>query len=301
MIKPDSLKRGDTVGLVAPSGPLTGERRQMVLDTMDKWGFKTLAGKSFYENDDYLAGSDDLRSEDINSLFENKDVKAIFAVRGGYGCQRIIHLLDENIIRENPKIFAGFSDITALHSFLNKLGLITYHSPMLGGDLFNDMDEITINSFLEMVCDEGAQREYSELCAWDYISGPSEAEGILTGGNLAIIASSVGTPYGPDFAGKIVFLEDVGEEPYRIDRMLNQLKQSGNLDKAAGFIFGHFTNCEPKAKNGYKALEVIKKNIEPLNKTCIFGFKAGHEKPNLTLPLGAYAKIDSKNITFRLE
>ena len=295
MIRPDNLKQGDKVGLTAPSGPLSEERRQTVLRTVKEWGLEAVAAKSFYENDDYLAGSDMLRAQDINNLFADKNIKAVFAVRGGYGCQRIIHLLDEDIIRQNPKIFAGFSDITALHGFLNNLGLITYHGPMLGGDLFGDMEDDTVKSFKAMMFGESAHIEYTGT----YAQGPKVAEGILAGGNLAVIASSIGTPYEIDFNGKIVFLEDVGEEPYRIDRMLNQLKQSGSLDKASGFVLGYFTNCEPKSKNGYSAFQVIQSNLASLNKASLYGLKAGHEKPNLTLPLGAYARIDGKAISFR--
>ena len=297
MKRPDSLKLGDSVGLIAPSGPITDERRNMILDVLNEWSLKAVTGKSFYENDDYLAGSDELRACDMNNLFADKNIKAIFAVRGGYGCQRIIHLLDEKIIKQNPKIFAGFSDITALHTFFNKLGLMTYHSPMLGGDLFNGMEEDSIKSFKAMMFGESLDLEY----AGEYSKGPKECEGILAGGNLAVIASSIGTLYELDFGGKIILLEDVGEEPYRIDRMLNQLKQSGALDKANGFLLGRFTNCEPKSRNGYSALEVIEKNLIYLNKTCVFGLKVGHEKPNLTLPLGAYVKIDGKNISISLE
>jgi len=219
----------------------------------------------------------------------------ILCIRGGYGVNRILPQVDFDLIRKNPKIFTGFSDITSLlNAIYKKTGLITFHGPMLN----SDFDPVTLSSLEEtLVC--GARPyvinnvENSSGEGLKIKSNPGQAKGRLLGGNLALIVSLMGTPYDIDFRDNVIFMEDIGEEPYRIDRMLTSLELSGKLAHAAGFVIGQFTKCSlPNYEKSLTLEQVIEDKILSLNKPTIVNFQSGHSYPKLTLPISANIKIN---------
>ena len=295
MIKPKRLKLGDTIGVVAPGSPTTQEKVEEAYNKLVEMGFKVIMGESCYSKYGYLAGIDKLRAEDLNNMFRNKEVNGIICLRGGYGTQRILDLLDYNLIKNNPKVFVGYSDITALHIAINQLSnLVTFHGPMAASDLIGDISEFSMDSLYNSILYE----EFNPS-----IKNPSEelitinggvAEGQLIGGNLSLIASTIGTPYEIDTKGKILFIEEIGEEPYRIDRMLTQLRLSNKLQEAEGIILGNFNNCIPEDPDMSLTLEeVIDNLIRPLNKPTLFNLQAGHCEPVITIPLGVKVRLDA--------
>lgn len=302
------LKRGDTVGLVGTSGVIPEDRLQQGIEFVRSLGFEVVVGESCREKYGYLSGSDELRAGDINRMFADTKIDAVFCMRGGYGTPRIIDRIDYEMIKKNPKIFIGYSDITSLHIAFNQRGeFVTYHSPMPSTEFYKGVDEETLKSFLENIMDE------EELSSQERIGlrnlGDKEleilthgkVEGELTGGNLTLIAAMIGTPYEIECKGKILFIEDIDEEPYRIDRMLNQLRLAGKFEDAAGIILGCFTNCEPKQPEKSLTLDqVIDDILKPFGKPIVKNFTAGHCLPTLTLPIGKKVELDTEKRTIKL-
>ena len=301
MLKPKRLKLGDTIGVVAPGSPTTEEKVEKVYNKLTKMGFKVVMGKSCYSKYGYLAGRDEIRAEDLNNMFGDKEINGIICLRGGYGTIRILDLLDYSLIRKNPKVFVGYSDITALHIAINKLSnLVTFHGPMAASDLIGDISDFSLNSLYNSILNEQfnpfIENPLEELKA---ING-GVAEGEIIGGNLSLIASTIGTPYEIDTKGKILFIEEIGEEPYRIDRMLTQLRLSNKLQEVEGIILGNFNNCSPEDPDMSLTLEeVIDNIIKPLNKPTLLNLQAGHCEPTITIPFGVKARLDAdrKQIT----
>lgn len=293
---PKRLRYGDTVGVVSPAGPESKDKIKKSLEFIESLGFKIKEGKYIYNKWGYLAGSDKDRSEDLMNMFLDKTVDMILCVRGGYGTMRLLPLIDFNIINKNPKIFAGFSDITTLlNTISSKCNLITFHSPMLNSDF---SDEHTLKSFLDtlMLGNNPYIIENPQNISTEYQSTENFIKGQLVGGNLSLICSTLGTPFEINIENKILFLEDVGEEPYRIDRMLTQLILSGKLQQCQGIILGQFTNCElPHYERSLTLEQIIKDRILSLNKPTLMNFQSGHSYPKLTLPIGAEIKVDFKN------
>jgi len=297
MIRPKTLKKGDTIGLVAPSGFVSEEGLKSSIISIESLGLEVELTESCFRKYGYLAGSDEVRAAGINELFANDNIDGIFCVRGGYGSQRILPMLDFEMIKRKPKFFAGFSDITALHIVFNQVcGFITYHSPMPAwfDKPFRDIDEFSKDTFEKCLFSEDNFKVIKNEISMPPIEimHAGKAKGVLTGGNLSIIASSMGTEYEIDTKGKILFLEDVGEQPYSIDRMLVQLRNSGKLDDAVGFILGDFADCT--AKNPSKSLtlnQVFEDIILPLKKPILYKVPCGHCKPTMTLPMGSIAEI----------
>lgn len=295
MIKPKKLKLGDTIGIVAPGSPTTEEKVEKAYEKLKEMGFKVKLGKSCYSKYGYLAGRDELRAEDLNSMFRDTEVDGIICLRGGYGTIRILKLLDYNLIRANPKVFVGYSDITAIHIAINQISnLVTFHGPMAASDLAGDISKFSLeslfNSILHEDFDGNLKNPTEELIT---ING-GVAEGQIIGGNLSLIASTIGTPYEIDTKGKILFIEEIGEEPYRIDRMLNQLKLSNKLQEAEGIILGNFSNCMPEDPDMSLTLEeVIDDLIRPLNKPTLYNLQAGHCDPNITIPFGVRVRLNA--------
>lgn len=295
MIKPKKLKLGDTIGIVAPGSPTTEEKVEKAYEKLKEMGFKVKLGKSCYSKYGYLAGRDELRAEDLNSMFRDTEVDGIICLRGGYGTIRILELLDYNLIRANPKVFVGYSDITVIHIAINQISnLVTFHGPMAASDLAGDISKFSLeslfNSILHEDFDGNLKNPTEELIT---ING-GVAEGQIIGGNLSLIASTIGTPYEIDTKGKILFIEEIGEEPYRIDRMLNQLKLSNKLQEAEGIILGNFSNCMPEDPDMSLTLEeVIDDLIRPLNKPTLYNLQAGHCDPNITIPFGVRVRLNA--------
>jgi muramoyltetrapeptide carboxypeptidase len=295
MIRPKPLKKGDKIGLIGASGPTKQERIEPSIKAMEALGLEVVLGESCRANHGFLSGSDELRASDINEMFKDKSIKGIFAIRGGYGASRILDMLDYDMIQKNPKVFAGYSDVTALHSVLNeRCKLITFHTPMPSTEFYKGVDEYTMDYFKRNIFTNeplGILKNPEGEEIKTLVSGM--AIGQLVGGNLSLIASSMGTPYELNTKGKILFLEDVDEYPYKIDRMLLQLKQCGKFRDAAGIILGAWTGCEAKeGDNSLSLMEVFEELIVTENKPTIYNLACGHCMPTISLPLGAKVKID---------
>lgn len=298
MIRPNPLKKGDKIALIGVSSPTPKDRIEISIKAMEELGFEVILGESAKGYHGFLSGSDELRASDINNMFEDKSIKGIFAIRGGYGASRILDMLDYDMIKKNPKVFAGYSDVTALHNVFNeKCKLITFHTPMASTEFYKGVDDYTMNYFKKNIFNDeplGILKNPIGQEIKTLVSG--KAMGKLVGGNLSLIASSMGTPYELDTKGKILFLEDVDESPYRIDRMLLQLKQCGKFKDASGIILGAWTNCEPKKdENSLSLTEVFEELIKPEGKPIIYDLACGHCMPTMSIPLGVNVKIDTGN------
>ena len=299
---PKKLKRGDKVALIAPSSPV--ESHDLVESAkkyLEGLGFEVALGESCYASYGYLSGTDEMRARDINWAFSTPDINGIFCLRGGYGMQRILNQIDFDIIANNSKFFSGYSDITALHTAINQqTGLITFHSPMPGTLKFAQADLFTKTTFQDFIFGVDGSYIYKNPTGFDWcFLNQGEATGKLCGGNLSIITSSIGTPYEIDTKGKILFIEEVDEEPYKIDRMLNQLHLAGKLKDCVGIVFGDFADCD--TKEPAKSLTILE-IINNLNLTIpiLYNFRCGHCYPTATLPMGAMVRLDSDKNSFEV-
>ncbi|MBQ5695031.1 MAG: LD-carboxypeptidase [Clostridium sp.] len=299
MIRPKPLKKGDTVAIIAPASPADKNLIDSCINSLENLGLNVVVGKSCTSEYGFLSGTDDIRANDINSMFANKSINGIFAIRGGYGCARLLNLIDFNLIKKNPKVFIGYSDITALHIAINqKSKLITYHGPMVSTELIKGLDEYSFNYYNKFLfCNDNMIELCNPIENPIKTINPGVAEGKLIGGNLSLICSSLGTKYEINTKNKILFLEEVGEVPYKVDRMLTHLKQSGKLKDANGIILGAFTDCvAPKDKKSLSLDDIFNEIILPLKKPTIYNLACGHCLPTLTLPLGAKIRLDANNI-----
>lgn len=298
-VHPPSLKIGDTISVVAPAGPI--EQREALdrgIAALERMGFRVKFNERIFESSRYLAGDDSSRAEELMCAFEDPSVHAIIALRGGYGCSRLIPFLSEKRLRHHPKIFMGFSDLTTLHLyFKRRFGWITFHGPVAISSALGNIAADQEKHLLSLWTDSEYRPtlHFPQLETWK----PGAAEGILAGGCLSIIATSIGTPYEIKTEGKILLLEDHEEPPYRLDRMLTHLHQAKKLQSLAGLLVGEFRNCDP-TEGGYTARETLQEILAKLNVPTIANFPAGHGEDNWAMPLGAKAKIDAdaRTITF---
>lgn len=296
MFKPRALKEGDVIGIIAPSSPALIEKVYKAKKYINQLGFKVKLGSSCFETRGYLAGQDNDRARDLMNMFKDKTVNGILCLRGGYGASRILEKIDYGIIKENPKIFVGYSDITVLHTAFNQIGnLVTFHGPMAAPNMSELIDQFTINSFLKGITSTDPLGEIRNPIAEKIgCLVPGEATGEIIGGNLAMIAGTLGTPYEINTKGKLLLLEEVAEEPYRVDRMLTQLKLAGKFKDASGIIIGDFKDCIPKEyENSLTLMEVFQNTITPCKKPTIYNLKVGHCFEKITLPLGVQANLVS--------
>jgi len=301
-IKPPALKQGDTVAISSPAGAVWDETQiEKFSEILKGFGFKVILGKTLIEKFGYFAGSDELRAAEINELFANKTIKGIFCMKGGWGCARILDKLDYKLIKENPKVLIGFSDITALLiAITTKTGLITYHGPV-GNSGWN---EFTKNVFTNVVMTKKQFSFPENPIGEDKIVtiNTGKVSGELVGGNLTVLSSLIGSEYLPNWKNKILFLEEAKEEPYSIDRMLTQLKLSGVLDSISGFVFGKCAKC--LAEEPLKAFtfhEVLLQHIQPLKIPAYYGAMIGHIENKLTVPLGISATMDADRGMIQLD
>jgi muramoyltetrapeptide carboxypeptidase len=304
-IKPRALRHGDTIGVVVPAGPLNPERIDRALTRVRDRGFQIKTYGDIYRSRGYLAGDDALRAKELMAAFADPETTAVWCARGGYGVMRMLHLIDFNVVRDNPKVFVGFSDITALHNSIQKrIGLITFHGPNLQ-DGFGKPDDIPaanqtalwrmIIADQQSAVDNGYPYDFggvNELSVRTIRGG--SAVGELTGGNLAMLSGMMGTPDEVDTAGRILFLEDVSERLYRIDRYLTQLRLAGKFDSVAGVLLGGFSyEADDKPEKQSDVAAFLDEFFAPLNVPVLAGFPAGHEEFNLTLPMGGRIKLDA--------
>jgi muramoyltetrapeptide carboxypeptidase len=284
---PLRLERGDTIAIVAPAGPILKEEEFIAgVKLLREAGFEVKFSREIMRKDGYLAGSDHERAEELHQLWADPEVKALLAARGGYGSLRMLPLLDMKLIRRHPKLFIGFSDITVLHAGIHKeTGLVTFHGPMLTTLAKNDRASLAI--FFETLTGRHAG---SCKPAGIEILKEGRACGRMVGGNLASLVHLVGTPYELDWQGTVLFLEDVCEAPYRLDRMLTHLQVAGRLHGLAGLILGSFEGCGSPEVIWKRALELVADEPYPV----WANFPAGHGQQNLILPLGQEVEMDSQ-------
>jgi len=296
MLKPKALKLGDMIGVVAPSSPTSEANVKLAKQQLEGLGFKVKLAPSCYATHGYLAGKDQLRADDLNNMFADKRIDGIICLRGGYGSPKILNKVDFELIKSNPKVFVGYSDITALHMAMNQISnLVTFHGPMGSSDIAHGLDDFSKNEFLRAIMDTNAMGKISNPVGKDVeclVGG--KARGVIIGGNLSLIAATMGTTYEIDTKGKILFLEEIGEEPYSVDRMLTQLALGGKLKDAVGIILGDWNDCEPKKHDeSLSLIEVFNEIVVPYGKPTIFDLKAGHCTPKVTLPFGVNALLDA--------
>ena len=306
MIFPEPLKKGDNVFLFCPSSPIIPEEdiekcKKVITDL----GFNPVIGKSLYENyGGYMAGKAEIRIEDLHKAFSRKDIKGIFCVKGGYSASQLLDKIDYELIRNNPKVFVGYSDVTNLHIVFNqKCNLGTYHGPMVKSNMINDFNDYTKSSFFKALEKQEWKYEEPENMPLSILTkGNASSDivsGVLTGGNLAIIVTTLGTKYEINTKDKILFLEDVDEETGSLNRMLTHLKYAGKLDDCKAVVFGNFAACKntyTKENQHYDLMELLKDFFADYDKPVIYGMESGHKKPYMfTLPLGAKCSINLRN------
>ena len=305
---PMPIRKGDTVGLVSPSSASDDSfSLQLAREAMEALGFKVKAGAHFAARRGHLAGTDAERAGDLNAMFADREVKAIVCTRGGSGAARLLPLLDYGAIRRNPKALLGYSDITALHCAIQaKTGLVSFHGQIGSGS----WNKFNVDQFQRVFFDRELVEYRNKVEAGDElvprrnrtitIRG-GKARGELVGGNLTVLTALAGSPYLPDFTGKILFLEVVSEAPYRVDRMFSTLKLMGALDKIAGFAFGECTDCNPGDGYGSLTLEqILDDYIRPLGIPAYRGAMIGHIREQFIVPVGGKAELDADAGTFRL-
>ena len=313
ILKPKALKPGDAVGLITPSTHVSDpDRLQTVIRTVEYFGLKPKLGKNVARKWGYAGGTIEERVDDLHAAFSDAEVKAVFCIRGGYAAGQILDKIDYALIQRNPKIFIGYSDITAMHLAIHKMtGLVTFHGP------------VTTSAFTPYTQD-CYKRALFGTKALGALTNPKEgnvlrpqhhlrvirsgkAQGRLAGGNLSLICATMGTPYEIDTKGKILFIEDVDEQAYTLDRMLTQLRLAGKLQAAAGIVWGECSDCGPKdykpsfTEGNFSVGEVVDNILGKLNIPVLGGLTIGHTADQLTLPYGVSATLDSDNGTLTID
>jgi muramoyltetrapeptide carboxypeptidase len=304
-LKAPRLRRGDVIGLVSPaSAPQPPEKTQKAVLYFESLGYRTKVGRHATDLHGYLAGKDSDRAEDFNAMVRDPKVRAIFATRGGYGSPRLLDLIDYSALKRNPKIVVGFSDITALQcAIFRKTGLITFSGPLPAVELCSAPEPYTEENFWRLLTRRKRVGELrnpaNQPLHW---SGDTKVEGPLLGGNLSLIASLLGTPFSPSYRKSILVLEDVGEEPYRIDRMFTHLRNAGILRMIKGLVLGQFTGCENKnPEKPSLTLQQIFADFSGLVKgPVVRNLQYGHVPRKLTLPFGARARVDARREKFEI-
>jgi muramoyltetrapeptide carboxypeptidase len=305
LLKPPRLRFGDVVGLVAPGSPPRDARAvTRAITAIAKLGFKPRPARNVRQRLGFLAGDDTARSADLMEMFSDREVRAIFCLRGGYGAGRLLTHLDYALIRREPKIFVGYSDITALHcAFLTQARLVSFHGPMmidgLGG---SRVANFALPSLLRAIMEPKPAGSICEVIDRKSIRvlKRGRAEGRLIGGNLSLLCATLGTPFQPDFRDAILFFEDIGEEPYRLDRMLTHLLNAGLLQTVAGVAVGINAGCQvekpkkPGREYRQSMLDVLEERLGLLNVPVVVGLPFGHVPRNATLPVGLEATLDAK-------
>ncbi len=288
-LKPLPLRRGEKIGVIAPAGSVNDEQLKAGVETLRRAGFDVELAPGVLERKGYLAGEQEKRAKALQDFFRSEDIAAIFCARGGFGSIQMLPYLDAEVIRLHPKVFVGYSDVSILLNWLlQQCGMVTFHGPMVAMEIARGLRGRSEEFFWETLL--GKKRQW-QIQAAETIR-PGIAEGEMVGGCLSIIVTTLGTPYEIDTAGKIFFLEDIGEAPYRIERMLTHLQMAGKLEKITGLVFGSFTNCEGEGERGLR--EIIQELFRDAHYPVIAGLAAGHGEENLLLPFGVKMALDGK-------
>jgi muramoyltetrapeptide carboxypeptidase len=304
LIRPPALRPGSTVGLITPSTYVSDPDRLLLAErTLKYFDLKPKFGKNVRKRTGYLGGSIDERLDDLHSMFADTSVDAVFAIRGGYGSAQLLDRIDYDLLRKNPKVFLGYSDITALHLAIQKrAGLVTFHGPVaLSG--FSEYTQKMFRRALFETAPLGSVTNPPESNALRpghtlRAVRPGKARGALVGGNLTLISTTMGTPFEIETRGRILLLEDVDEQPYSVDRMLTQLRLAGKFDSVAGVIFGECNGCrsrdyKPSFESTLSLGEVLDEILGKLRVPVLSGLTFGHTDDQLTLPLGVMATLDA--------
>jgi muramoyltetrapeptide carboxypeptidase len=300
LLKPRRLKKGDTIGLITPGSFIPDKALEKAVRNVEQLGFKVKLGKYIRALRGFNAGTDEQRLEDLHAMFTDPAVDGIWCARGGYGCTRLLPMIDFDLVKKHPKVFLGYSDITALHNaFYQRCGLVTFHGPVAS----STMTPYAIAHFRRALMEENTRQVITPAGAnkkiQDELYQPKKirggvVRGVLIGGNLSLLAAMAGTEFAIDPADKIVFMEDIEEKPYRIDRMLTQLRQSDQLATAAGFALGIFADCVPEPEDrSLSLLETIQDRLYELGKPVAYGLSWGHISNQATLPVGVQAELDA--------
>ncbi|MBO0858272.1 MAG: LD-carboxypeptidase [Chloracidobacterium sp.] len=297
VIKPSALREGDAVAIVAPASDLKADYLARGVAELDRLGFRARYEHGILDKARYTAGDDQRRAAELMRAFADPEIKAVWAARGGYGAMRLFKLLDETLIGRRPKVFIGYSDITALNLyFYRRFGWVTFHGPMASKDLAGGEECYDRETLLKAI---GARTSplgeiKSDKTETLHRGAEERVTGRLLGGCLSLIAAMMGAPDELDTRGSILFLEDTGVRPYAVDRMLQQLKLAGKFDEVRGIVFGEMIDCFQQADQGYRIQDVLAECTADLNIPVMFGLPSGHSpRGNLTLPLGVTATLDS--------
>jgi len=288
VIRPAALRRGDKVALVAPPSSFNHERFLAGCERLRQMGYNPVYSQNIFERDIYFAGSVERRAHEFHEFWRRDDIAALISVRGGYGSNYLLEKLDYGMIAAQPKILLGCSDITSLLTAIhNRTGLIGFHGPMVAKDIADGtFDQSSWKGALE------SGSNWSVPTSGVEVLRTGKASGRLYGGCLSMLVASLGTPYEIQTEDCILFIEDIGEKPFRIDRMLTQLRLAGKLDKVRGFIFGEMLDCLPPKGETYTLQEVIMRVLEPYNVPIVYGLTSGHvTSGNVTLPIGIQAEL----------
>jgi len=298
IIKPAKLKTGDVIGIIAPaSAPADPTKLENGIRYIEKNGFRVELGKNISKIDGYLAGTDQERADDLNLMFKTKNVKAIFCLRGGYGASRILDKINYKLIRSNPKILVGYSEITALQlAILQKSGLVTFAGPMVATDFGNEITSYTEDFFWRIVSSNkkiGRLKYPDEDKLVSITKGG--ASGRIIGGNLSVFVALIGTDYFPDLKGRILMIEEVDELPYKVDRLLNQLRLLKVFKQIKGIILGRFVDCieHDTTKRTLTLGEVMEDYMKDLKIPVLYTFPHGHIKDKVTVPFGINIKMNA--------
>jgi muramoyltetrapeptide carboxypeptidase len=301
-IKPPALRPGDTVGIVAPASNVKRGDLEAGCEGLRRAGYRPLYSETILDKDLYFAGSVERRARELEEMFVREDVRAVICARGGYGANYLLEALDLEKIKSHPKIFVGYSDVTALLTyFFDAAGLVVFHGPMVAKDWAHE-DGVDLISWQAALA--GMTVWEPDLGAGSGVSGlvEGEAEGTLYGGCLSILTASLGTPYEIKTAGTILFLEDLAAKPFQIDRMLMQLKLAGKLDEVQGIVFGEMRDCVQTANQGYTLEEVVLQIVGKLGVPVAYGLRSGHVTAgNITLPIGVRAGLTVRGGQVRLK
>ncbi|MBU0672717.1 MAG: LD-carboxypeptidase [Candidatus Margulisbacteria bacterium] len=295
LTKPDRLKRGDTVGIVAPAWSFDPAKFKKGVAQLKRFGFKVKFDQAIFKRYWSMAGHDDARAEQINQMFADKEVKAIFCAKAGYGSIRTIPYLDKKVIKNNPKIFVGYSDVTILLEYLQRIAnMVVFHGPVVSGEVHKNMSSITTAYLLRALMQAEPVGEMAFPSLKTLRRG--KATGILIGGNMSMLVSGIGTPYDIDTDYKILFLEDIGEDLEVVDNILLHLKLAGKLKRVRGLIFGRMVDCHDLSGKRHKIRDIVNDILGDLDIPMVYGFPSGHARgrgANVTLPLGVSVTLNA--------
>jgi muramoyltetrapeptide carboxypeptidase len=288
------LRPGARIGVVAPAGKVDRDELEAGIAVVRAEGFEVELGANLFGAKGYLAGDPQSRARDLVDFFQRSDIDAIFCARGGFGSIQLLPYLSTTL-QASAKIFVGYSDITILLNWLRQFrGMVTFHAPMLAMDLARGLSAQSRSHFWPLLT--------GELKSWKTdlteVIRPGFAEGDIIGGCLSLLVTTLGTPYEIDTVGKVLFLEDVGEKPYRIERMMTQLLMAGKLDRPAGVLFGDFTRCDDTGPRDFR--EIVTDVFRHASYPVVMGMRAGHGDENLALPFGARMALDGEHATLEL-